>query len=244
MATSQARDGRMAQCFILEPTGEIKSGASQSIPVGTMGFVVDKASSDSAFGDIPEKAFFWACKTISLKEGDSYQEVKPLFLGHATSKSLSQSKNIVDVTMDYDGATNNTSDGIVSSSGSISGSAVTETLKMESGINVLQSRFTSITSIDETTITYKEANTTEKDIILLGWNFRECKTGDYLDFDIVPALFSNLSKDANYGSSQSFNVDYTGNFTDENNYTGGHFLVKKVEGLFKTITTKRPTEAA
>lgn len=240
--TSQARDGRMSLSFLLELKDSPVTGASASLSTGEMGFIISKASSASAFGDIPVNNFFIATKTISLKEGDSFQKVEPYFLGQATSKSLSQSKNITDVTIDYDGQTNNVTDGVVSSSGSISGSAITETIKMKSGVNILQSRFTSITSIDGDTIEYKKAQTTEKDIVLLGWNFRDCKIGEWLDFDIVPAIFSNLSKDASSGSSQTFNVDYTGNFSDENNFIGGHFLVKNVEGLLPSIL--RPVEVA
>lgn len=240
--TSQARDGRMALSFILEKKDEPITGASGSLAIGEMGFIISKASSTSAFGDIPVGCFFIASASTTLKEGDSIQKVKPYFLGFATSKSLSQSKNVVDVTMDYDAATNNVSDGVVSSSGSISGSAITETLNMESGINILQSRFTSIVSINGSTIEYKEAQTTEKDILMLGWNFRDCKVGEFLDIDIVPALFSNLSKDASYGSSQTFNVDYTGNFSDENNFVGGHYIVKNVEGLLPSIA--RPQAAS
>ena len=243
MKTSQARDGRMSIAMLFEPD-MTESGltSSTSLAVGDMGFIAEKASSESGFGDVPKNAFFIADKSMTLKTGDKLRKGKLLFLGHATSKSLSQSKNVVDVTMDYDEATNNVTDGVVSSSGSISGSAVTETLKMASGINTLQNRFTSITSIVDGVVTYKEANTTETDILIIFWNLRDAKPGDILDIDVVPALFSNLSKDASYGSSQTFNVDYTGNFSDENCFIGGHYQVKNVEGLIPKLV--RPEEAA
>ena len=117
-----------------------------------------------------------------------------------------------------------------------------EKLSQNSGINILQSRFTSITEIDkEGKVTYKEANTTEKDILMIIWNGRDIKIGDMLDIDIIPALFTNLSKDAAYGSSQTFNVDYTGNATDENGYEGGNFKVENVQGLLPSIA--RPSAA-
>ena len=104
--TSQARDGRMALSFILEKNSEPITGTSGSLSIGDMGFIISKASSTSAFGNIPVGCFFIATESTTLKEGDSIQKVKPYFLGFATSKSLSQSKNVVDVTMDYDAATN------------------------------------------------------------------------------------------------------------------------------------------
>ena len=238
---SQARDGRKSLSFILEPEQTPVEGTSGSLALGDMGFIL-AASASGPFKDLKANTFFIATKTTTLTEGDKFVKCKPTFLGFATDKSASHSKEVVDVTVDYDPQTNNQCDGQVSTSGSISGSAMVEKLAQNSGINILQSRFTSITEIDKDgKITYKEANTTEKDILMIIWNGRDIKIGDMLDIDIIPALFTNLSKDAAYGSSQTFNVDYTGNATDENGYEGGNFKVENVQGLLPSIA--RPSAA-
>ena len=62
-----------------------------------------------------------------------------------------------------------------------------------------------------------------------------------LEMEVIPALFSNLSKDASYNSSQTFNVDYTGNYSDENGFIGGIYQAANVDGLMPSII--RPVSA-
>lgn len=237
---AQARDGRKSLSFILEPTGTALEGTG-SLAIGDMGFILAK-SAEGAFKDLKENTFFIATKATTLTSGDKFMKCKATFLGFATDKSASFSKETVDVTCDYDSQVNNSCDGTISQQGSVSGLAMVEKIDSESGLNILQSRFSSVTEVDKTgTVTYKEASTSEKDILMIVWNGRDVKIGDYLDIDIIPALFTNLSKEASYGSSQTFNVDYTGNATDENGYIGGNFKVEYVEGLLPSIA--RPVTA-
>lgn len=237
---AQARDGRKSLSFILEPTGTALEGTG-SLAIGDMGFILAK-SAEGALKDLKENTFFIATKATTLTSGDKFMKCKATFLGFATDKSASFSKETVDVTCDYDSQVNNSCDGTISQQGSVSGLAMVEKIDSESGLNILQSRFSSVTEVDKAgTITYKEASTSEKDILMIVWNGRDVKIGDYLDIDIIPALFTNLSKEASYGSSQTFNVDYTGNATDENGYIGGNFKVEYVEGLLPSIA--RPVTA-
>lgn len=229
---SQVRDGRQSLAFLCE----IGDAVTNTIPAGKIVYITKKAESDSAFEGVPVMSPFVAVKEITLKTGDEAKVVEPLFLGQATSKSTSSSKNTTDVTIDYDGATNNTTDGIVSTSGSISGSNITESLGAKSAINILKQRFSSMTEIDaDGTVTYVPANTTEKDILLIIWNGRNAKVGEMLEMDFIPALFTSNSKGGDYGSPQSFDVDYTGNFTDESGYMGGTLQVVNVEGFMPSI---------
>ena len=237
---AQARDGRMSLAFILDPAAAPTEGTG-SLTVGEMGFILGKAPS-GAFKDLKLNSFFIANKSTTLTTGDKFLKCTPLFLGQATSKSVSMSKNVTDVTIDYDGATNNVTDGTVSSSGSISGSYITESLKTLTGVNLLKSRFSDIVEIGaEGTVEVLEADTTNKDLLLIIWNGRNAKVGDMLEMEVIPALFSNLSKDASYNSSQTFNVDYTGNYSDENGFIGGIYQVANVEGLMPSII--RPVSA-
>lgn len=234
---AQARDGRQSLAFILE-IGE----ATTNIKTGNIVYITGKAESNSAFGDIPAMAPFIAVKDITLQTGDHAVMAKPLFLGQATGKTVSSSKNTSDVTIDYDAQSNMVSDGMVTQSGSISGSYITEKLSSESGINIIKSRFSSLTEIDSSgKITYKPAETTEKDVLMIIWNGREAKIDDVLEIEFIPALFTSLSKGGQYGSSQSFDVDFTGNFSDENGYTGGLYQVPNVAGLMPSIV--RPVAA-
>lgn len=235
MAYSQVRDGRQSLAFLLE----IGEAVTTSISAGSIVYITAKGTG-SAFGDIPEMAPFVAVKETTLMDGDACVSVTPLFLGQATGKSVSASKNTNDVTIDYDGATNMISDGIVTTSGSISGSNITEAVGTNSAINLLKSRFGSLTEIDaDGTITHKAAETTEKDILLIIWNGRNAKTGDILEMEFIPALFSSLSKGGEYGSPQSFDVDFSGNYSDEMGYTGGLYQIPNIEGFMPSIV--RPT---
>ena len=237
---AQARDGRKSLSFILEPTGTALEGTG-SLAIGDMGFILGIAT-EGPFKDLKVNTFFIATKAVTLTSGDKFMKCEPTFLGFATDKSASFSKETVDVTSDYDAETNNQCDGQVSKSGSVSGYAMVEKLDSKSGLNILQTRFSSITEVDKAgKVTYKEASTSEKDILMIIWNGRDIKLGDYLDIDVIPALFTNLSKEASYGSSQTFNVDYTGNATDENGFIGGNFKVEYVEGLMPSIV--RPAMA-
>lgn len=237
---AQARDGRKSLSFILEPTGTAIEGTG-SLAIGDMGFILGIAT-EGPFKDLKENTFFIATKATTLTSGDKFMKCTPTFLGFATDKSASFSKETVDVTCDYDAESNFQGNGQVSKSGSVSGYAMVENLNSNSGLNILQTRFSSITEIDKAgKITYKDANTSEKDILMILWNGRDIKIGDYLDIDVIPAYFTNLSKEASYGSSQTFNVDYTGNATDENGYIGGNFKVEYVDGLLPSIV--RPVTA-
>lgn len=239
MAFSQVRDGRQSLAFLCEIGEEVTT----TLNAGDIVYITAKAESTSVFGEIPVMAPFIAVKETTLKSGDKCKKVTPLFLGQATGKSVSASKNTTDVTIDYDGATNSITDGTVSTSGSISGSNLTEDLTdTKSAINILKSRFGSLTQVDKAgTITYKAAETTEKDILLIIWNGRQAKIDEMLEMEFIPVLFSNLSKGGEYGSPQSFDVDYTGNFSDEAGYTGGLYQIPNIDGFMPSIV--RPTTA-
>ena len=237
MANSQARDGRQSLAFI---AGD-KVAVSGSVAVGDFIVVTAKSASSSAFKDYPLNKPFFAMKAFSVGEGDTVYKMPLYFLGQATGKSVSHSKNTTDVTIDYDAATNNVTDGIVSTSGSISGSFITEDVAGDSGINLLKSRFRPLMQIDDTgAVTVQEANTDEKDILVIGWNLRNAKAGDLLEVDVIPALITGLSIGGEYGSSQSFDIDFTGNATDENNFEGSTLQIEATDDFLKTISLARP----
>ncbi len=237
MANSQARDGRLGLAYI--GGDPVKA---TSVAVGDFIVVTAKASSSSVFTNYELNKPFFAVKAFTPATGDEVFKIPLYFLGQATGKSLSHSKNTTDVTMDYDSATNNVTDGIVSTSGSISGMFITEKIAdTDTGVNILKSRFKSIIQIDKDgAVSKKDANTTEKDIIVFCWNLRNAKVGDLLDIDVVPALITGLSIGGEYGSSQSFDIDFTGNASDENNFEGSELQVEATAAFLAAFKTARP----
>lgn len=240
MANSQARDGRLSLAFI----GGDPAKAT-SVAIGDFIVVTAKGTS-TVFSDYDLNRPFFAMKAFTPATGDEVYKIPLYFLGQATGKSLSHSKNTTDVTMDYDEATNNVTDGIVSSSGSISGMFITEKIvtDADTGVNILKSRFKTLVQIGSTgTVTKKEAATTKKDILVICWNLRNAKAGDMLDIDIVPALITGLNIGGEYGSSQSFDIDFTGNASDENNFMGSELQLEATAALLSTFKTARPATA-
>ncbi len=217
----QARDGRESIAFLLEPA----TAAATSLVAGDFAFV-KAAKAGGSFVNVPLNRPVLAVGAMAAAEGDLIAKCTAYFLGFATGKSLSSSKTTQDVTMDYDAKQNNIVSDNVAMSGSISGFAVTESLAdTHSAINIVKSRFNDIIENNAGTITKRDASPTEKDIIAILWNWRDCKVGDIVEIDVVAVLFSNLSTDASYQSGQSFNVDFTGNSGDENDYMSAKLQV-------------------
>lgn len=219
---SQARDGRKSLAYILDDFVEV-SGATGTLKKGDVVYPTAFAETNSVFGD---KAVlnepFYCVKDYTLAEGDKCQKAEWFFCGQAKGKTLNKTKNTTDVTIDYDRETNYITDGIVSKSGSISGVMLTESLKLKSAINRIKARFGSITEYNNTGIDERmESDTADKDIILIAWNGRDAKSGDLLEVEIIPALFTGCNTGADYGNSQSFDLDYSGNATDERGFKGG-----------------------
>ncbi len=227
----QARDGRESIAFILEP----EAAGVTSLVAGDFAFVT-KAKSGGAFASVPLNRPVLAVGAMAAAEGDLVAKCTAYFLGFATGKSKSSSKTTQNVTMDYDAKQNNIVSDDVAVSGSISGFAITESLAdTHSAINIIKSRFDDIIENNAGTITTKMATPTEKDIIAILWNWRDCKVGDLVEIDVVAALFSNLSVDGAYQSGQSFNVDFTGNSGDENDYMSAKLQVTVTSELKAAI---------
>lgn len=233
--TSQAYDGRYSLAFLAKnPDATVTTLAA-----GDFGFVLD--NSVTVFKDIPEGRPFWANTAVTCTAG-SFVKMDLTILGFAQSKSYSMSKNTTDVTIDYDESTNNITDGQVTTSGSISGVNMVEEILSgdeddETAFNIIRSRFGGVTQIDASgNVIYLEANTTEKDILVLVYNARNIKEGSLMFADVIPAIFSNLQIQSDYNSSQTFQVDFTGNYSDENGYLGGSIQVAYVDGMLPSIT--------
>lgn len=231
----QARDGREAISFILEPASSSVKDSSATLAAGDIAFVIAAAVAGS-YKDVPLRRPIMATAAMTGTTGDEIVKTTAYFCGFATSKSKGSSKSTQDVTMDYDEKNNSIVSDNVAVSGSINGFAITESLAdTHSAINIIKSRFDDIIENDGGTITVKEASPTEKDIMALFWNWRDIKVGDLAEIDIVPVLFSNLNTDASYQNGQAFNVDFTGNSGDENDYRGAKLQIKVTAAMKSAI---------
>lgn len=241
MAKSQAMDGRQSFAWILDvATEDTTASTSTSLEAGKIVIVTGMADSDSGFGtnkSMINKPVL-VSKPLTLKTGDKYRLCTPIFLGMAKDKSLNKTKNTQDVTVDADGATNNVCDGLVSISGSISCSFSVDGEGYAS--NYIKKRFGNIVKIDNTgKPTLTEAITTEKDLVLFAWNARNASANDIIEFDVVPCLFTGINHSASYGSSQSFDIDFTGNATDENGYEAATVQMDAGLSFVQLLVTNR-----
>lgn len=241
MAKSQAMDGRQSFAWILDVAAtDTEASTSTNLEAGKIVIVTGMADSDSGFGTnkgMVNKPVL-VSKPLTLKTGDKYRLCTPIFLGMAKDKSLNKTKNTQDVTVDADGATNNVCDGLVSISGSISCSFSVDGEGYAS--NYIKKRFGNIVKIDSTgKPTLTEAITTEKDLVLFAWNARNATPTDLIEFDVVPCLFTGINHSASYGSSQSFDIDFTGNATDENGYEAATVQMDSGLSFIQLLTTNR-----
>lgn len=250
--TAQTRDGRKSLAYILEI--DKSSAKSAALAKGDMVVIVSKCEglSGSAFGDIPVNHFFVATAAITMKTdtsgdvttADTYYTVTKKFCGFATGKSVSESKNVTESTIDYDKAASQVTDGIVTKSGSVSGALITEDLEeATSALNPIKQRFDSMAQIEaDGSSSYAEAKTTIKDVLMIVWNGRDAETGDLLECEIIPVLFSNLSKGGEYGSDQSFDVDFSGNYTDDNGFVGDILQIRTPDAFIPVFLKTERTD--
>lgn len=236
--TSQANDGRESMAWVVS---DIKD-ATATVKAGNFGIVTGKASTDSAFASYEINTPFYAAKDITLAESDTCKLLTLSFMGFATAKDLSKSKETVDVTMDYDKETNKVTNGQVTVSGSINGMLLTEALGADTtAVNLIKSRFGSVVEVGtDGTVKTVQADTTNKDIILIFWNVRNAKAGDLVSITVAPVLFTSLAISAQYNSSQTMNLSFDGSATDENNYRGAELQVTFDDTLKSALPTARP----
>ena len=55
----------------------------------------------------------------------------------------------------------------------------------------------------------------------------------------MPCLFTGINHSASYGSSQSFDIDFTGNATDENGYEAATVQMDAGLSFIQLLTTNR-----
>ena len=208
---NNVRDGRKAKVFLASfGTTELTT-----VALGKIYCITAKASGTSAFGNLVKGDFFIATGSTAptLETGDKCVEVTPLFLGGATDKDLNFEKSTTNVTCDQDAASNVTSDGTVTSSGSVTAYDLLQT--GSTAANTIRQKFNKMVEYSSGTPTATELDRTEKDVLIFIWDARDIETGEYVGVDFVPAFISSQAHGSSYGSGQTFTVNFTGADSDE-----------------------------
>ena len=207
---NNVRDGRQSKVYLLQ-FGETAS----TIAKGKLYAVKSVASSGSKLGNLKVGDIFVATSAITPASGDTVEAVTPKFLGGATDKDLSFEKSTTEITCDKDNATNNITNGVVASSGSVTCYDLLDD-DADSAINLIRKRFNKVVTYgSDGAPTGAEGDRTEKDVLLFLWDARDLDVGEYVAMDIVPALITSQGHAASYGSGQTMPINFTGNDTDE-----------------------------
>lgn len=216
--------GRDALSYAITKGTEL-TGSSSGILKGIWYYVTARDSSASV---LPEKvavgrAFLCSLAVVALGAGDSVIPLTLSLLGFARDKQLDASKTVQDSTTDLDDESDSLSDGLVSKTGSINGFDV-----VDSPTSILKAQFehTIIATAgaegtaDVITATEKS---TPKQLILIDWDGRAPVEGEDIIVDIMPVIFTQMSKGASYGGVKTLNFNYTCVASDEDGCKPTHF---------------------
>ena len=213
---NNVRDGRQSKCYLLSVG---TTAITSSFVKGKIYVYAKKDGTAPAFTGLNQGDFFVFNKAAdpTLGTNDVIYEVTPKFLGGATDKDISFEKSTTDITCDKDASTNVTSNGIVTSSGSITAYSLIQS--GDTAANLIKKRFNDMVTYDSSGVpTSAGLDRTEKDILLFIWDARELNTGEYVEIDFVPAFLSSQAHGSAYGSGQSFTINFSGADTNELGY--------------------------
>lgn len=231
---NEGTDGRRANVYLLTPGTEVTTGA---LTAGTVYYITGLASSSSAIttalqADDTETTlttgmpFICPSAGITLVEGDAVVPMTKSLLGFARDKSLSISKDTIDVTCDINKTSNQyISSGLRTVSGSVSGYDLLSN-DPSSAINILRSEFSDIGIEDDDGKFVYRAATNSKYLFLFDWREENLQVGEYYDVTIQPVILSQLENSASYGSAKAFNISFQGCDSDENGYKGAYIAMK------------------
>ena len=175
---------------------------------------------------------FLSATALTLAAGDEVVQVTKSLLGFARGKSISQSKNVVDATTDSDaGIAQQLSDGIVATTGSISG--YNEIPDANSAQEKIIQQFQTYARDIAGTVTVTEMKS-EVMLLMIDWTARRIKAsgpseGDPCEIDVMPVIFTSKNTDSDYGSPKGFNVDFTMTSRDDDGFMPLHWVGKYYE---------------
>lgn len=174
---------------------------------------------------------FLASADKVLVEGDNVIPLTASMLGFARGKSLSQSKSTVDATTDSnEGIAQNLSDGVVATTGSISG--LNEIPVPGSAQEQIIQMFQTYIRDNAGVITVTEVSTPTS-LLMIDWTARRIRAsgpqdGDLCEIDIMPVIFTSKNTDSDYASVKSFNCDFVAQASDDDGCKMAHWVGKYV----------------
>lgn len=217
---NSATDGKKANVNLgiagtLVSTGELVPGNLYSIAsLATESSAIATAVQDAETEKAYEVGDFFVCPStgITLAVGDSVYPIVEKFMGFANGKSLSKSKDTIDVTCDKDETIKSfISAGLVGVTGTINGFDLVQ-LGKDSAINILRREFGDVFLESEANAgkMIKLPKTDNTYLLIFRWRDKGLKAGDVYDMDVLPAIFNSLENSAEYGSGKAFNIGFTG----------------------------------
>lgn len=170
---------------------------------------------------------FQSASELVLATGDKCVPLTKNMLGFAKGKSLSQSKATTDATTDSNnGIAQQLSDGIVATSGSISG--LNEIPTLNSAQESIIKMFQTYARDTAGTVVVSEVSTPIS-LLMIDWTARRVSSagpsdGDQCEIDILPVIFTSKNTDSDYGSVKSFNCDFVGQQSDDDGFESIHWV--------------------
>lgn len=221
--------GNHGLAYLLTKGTEL-SGATSDGPVLTEGswyYVSAKAASGSVM-PVRVGLPFQAASAISMNVvGDKCIPLTKSLLGFARGKNLSQSKQTTDATTDSNnGIAQQLSDGIVTTSGSISG--YNEIPESGSAQETIIKMFNTYARDASGTVEVTEVSTPIC-LLMIDWTARRISAagpsdGEKCEIDILPVIFTSKNTDSDYGSVKGFNCDFVGQQSDDDGFEPLHWV--------------------
>lgn len=221
--------GNHGLAYLLTKGTEI-SGAATESPSLTEGawYYVSAKAAESSVLPVRVGLPFQASSAITMNvAGDKVVPLTKNMLGFAKGKSLSQSKATTDATTDSNnGIAQQLSDGIVATSGSISG--LNEIPTLNSAQESIIKMFQTYARDTAGTVDVSEVSTPIS-LLMIDWTARRVSSagpsdGDPCEIDILPVIFTSKNTDSDYGSVKSFNCDFVGQQSDDDGFESIHWV--------------------
>jgi hypothetical protein len=221
--------GNHGLAYLLTKGTEI-SGAATDSPVLTEGswYYVSAKAAEGSVMPVRVGLPFQAASAISMSvAGDKCVPLTKHLLGFARGKSLSQSKQTTDATTDSNnGIAQQLSDGIVATTGSISG--YNEIPAENSAQEMIIKMFQTYARDNAGTVEVTEVSTPIS-LLMIDWTARRISAagpsdGEACEIDIMPVIFTSKNTDSDYGSVKGFNCDFVAQQSDDDGFEPLHWV--------------------
>jgi len=220
--------GNHGLAYLLTKGTEISGAATESPTLTKGAWYYVKAAAEGSVLPVRAGLPFQAASALALSAvGDKVIPLTKSMLGFARGKNLSQSKATTDATTDSNnGVAQQLSDGIVTTSGSISG--LNEIPVAGSAQETIIKMFNTYARDTAGTVAVTEVSTPIS-LLMIDWTARRISAagpsdGDLCEIDIMPVIFTSKNTDSDYGSAKGFNCDFAGQQSDDDGCEPVHWV--------------------